>query len=109
MIAVADPHEYDVQILLTRSEPLARKLESEVQLLIDTQLLRVKAGFNYLDDGADISLEIRDGMEENTTEDFFSLRKENFPFVCTFGHFLRRLENTIRYTPNQLSECPIPF
>ncbi|KAI5844072.1 hypothetical protein DFP73DRAFT_76530 [Morchella snyderi] len=93
---IAQPDTPIRQILLTRSEPLARKLESEVQLLIDTQLLRVKAGFNYLEDGANISLEIRDGMEENTTEDFFSLRKENFPFVCTFGHFLRRLENTIR-------------
>lgn len=37
-----------------------------------------------------------DGTDEDTTEDLFSLQKEDFPLVCTFGHFLKRLENSIR-------------
>lgn len=84
-----------IKLLLTRSEPLARKLESEVQLLIDTQLLRVKAGFDTADDCFEIT-RTRDGMDEETTEDLFSLQKEDFPLVCTFANFLKRLENSIK-------------
>lgn len=90
------------QLLLTRSEPLARKLESEVQLLIDTQLLRVNARFNPDSHDIDIPTYARDGMDEETTEDLFSLQKQDFPLVCTFGHFLKRLENTIQYVFNSL-------
>lgn len=85
------------KLLLTRSEPLARKLESEVQLLIDTQLLRVKAGFDSAEDELEAPTHTRDEMDEETTEDLFSLQKEDFPLVCTFGHFLKRLENTIKW------------
>lgn len=86
------------KLLLTRSEPLARKLEGEVQLLIDTQLLRVKAGFNPDDDDIDTpATHARDGMDEETTEDLFWLQEHDFPLVCTFGHFLKRIENTIKY------------
>lgn len=84
-----------IKVLLTRSETLARKLEGEVRLLIDTQLLRVKAGFDTTDDDAFETTHAMDGTDEETTEDLFSLQKEDFPLVCTFGHFLKRLENSI--------------
>lgn len=98
------------ELLLTRSETLARKLEGEVRLLIDTQLLRVKVrtgtgfddagGFDDdVDDEDDDRFEMThamDGTDEDTAEDLFSLQKEDFPLVCTFGHFLKRLENSIR-------------
>lgn len=86
-----------IKVLLTRSETLAQKLEGEVRLLIDTQLMRVKAGFGTTDD--DDAFEVThtmDGTDEETTEDLFSLQKEDFPLVCTFGHFLKRLENSIK-------------
>lgn len=84
-----------IKVLLTRSETLAQKLEGEVRLLIDTQLLRVKAGFDTTDDDAFEIMHAMDGTDEETSEDLFSLQKEDFPLVCTFGHFLKRLENSI--------------
>lgn len=87
-----------IKVLLTRSETLAQKLEGEVRLLIDTQLMRVKAGFGTTTDDDD-AFEVThnmNGTDEETTEDLFSLQKEDFPLVCTFGHFLKRLENSIK-------------
>lgn len=84
-----------------------------MKLLLETQLSRVA---DYLqadgdiipyEDGNDIPVQIEsmDNVDANTTEDFLSLGTANFPFVCTFDHFLRRLENTILYCPpSQLSE-----
>lgn len=95
-------------------------------MLIDSQLMRVKVRTGAFDVAADDQLadddrladddqpvdcdqpedgdeddafeieHAKDGMDENTTEDLFSLQKEDFPLVCTFGHFLKRLENSIK-------------
>lgn len=89
-------------------------------MLIDSQLMRVKVrtgafdvadGDQLADDDQpvnhdqpedgdeDDAFEIehgRDGTDENTIEDLFSLQKEDFPLVCTFGHFLQRLENSMK-------------
>lgn len=77
-----------------------------MKLLIDTQLSRV-ADYSHVygdviayEDGNGTAGQIDSmDMDADTTEDLFFLRTENFPFVCTFDHFLRRLENTITYCP----------
>jgi hypothetical protein len=91
-----DSNEF--QLLLTRSSRLAKKLKDYTQRLIDTRLL------------IDTPLGITDGdsvpgggqranpdhEEERTIRDLFSLKEEAFPLVCTFDHFLRLVENSIR-------------
>lgn len=61
--------------------------------------MKVRTGSGFDDAEDDDGFEIAhamDGTDEDTTEDLFSLQKEDFPLVCTFGHFLKRLENSIR-------------
>ncbi|KAF8421382.1 hypothetical protein EV426DRAFT_718708 [Tirmania nivea] len=78
------------QVLLTRSEPLSRKLRLELRRLIKTQLVGAAAA-------EDDSRQDRAGDEENAvTLSLFSLQPEDFPLVCTFKYFMALLENTIK-------------
>ncbi|KAF8461600.1 hypothetical protein BDZ91DRAFT_736591 [Kalaharituber pfeilii] len=76
------------QILLTRSEPLSRKLRLELQRLIKSQLLLV--------DGVVFTREAPEDQENGDSKSLLSLQPEDFPLVCTFSHFMKLLENTIR-------------
>ena len=91
------------QVLLTRSEPLSRKLKMELQRLIKTQLIRVVGGNADRErDGDDDMNEAGGEATENTgatllSRTLFSLNQEDFPLVCTFAEFMLILQNTIRY------------
>ena len=85
-----DSNEF--QLLLTRSSRLAKKLKGYTQRLIDTRL--GTAGRDSVSDGEQSANP--DHEEGHTTRDLFSLKEEAFPLVCTFDHFLRLVENSIR-------------
>ncbi|KAF8435903.1 hypothetical protein BGX38DRAFT_105734 [Terfezia claveryi] len=78
------------QVLLTRSEPLSRKLRLELQRLIKTQLVGAVASGGEPARG-DV------GDQENAdTLSLFTLQPEDFPLVCTFKYFMTLLENTVK-------------
>lgn len=80
----------EFQLLLTRSRDLAQKLKLYTKRLINTRL-GIIAGDQHGEDGNTKK------FEEDTTQDLLSLEEEDFPVVCTFNHFLRLLENLVRY------------
>ncbi|KAI5837906.1 hypothetical protein DFP73DRAFT_600345 [Morchella snyderi] len=80
------------QVLLTRSNVLSDKLEQYTKRLIST-----KFGERDLDsdERKDHSNFIAEGDKE-VNDTVFSVSEECFPLVCTFSHFMKLLENTIR-------------
>lgn len=88
-----DANKYaEFQLLLTRSKDLAQKLKLYTKRLINTRL-GIIAGDQQGEDGNAATKK----FEEDTTQDLLSLEEEDFPVVCTFNHFLRLLENLVRY------------
>ncbi|KAF8459690.1 P-loop containing nucleoside triphosphate hydrolase protein [Kalaharituber pfeilii] len=86
------------QILVTRSKQLAKKLHVELNALVNAQLL------DYTQNkprSAENTAENWDGASEATNESLFTLKQNQFPLVCTFAHFLRLIENTIRENDKQ--------
>lgn len=82
----------DIKVLLTRSSVLSNKLEVYTKRLIDTQLNKANS---TVDDNEDMLRFItQDDREVNDT--IFSIKDEDFPLVCTFNHFVKLLENTVK-------------
>jgi hypothetical protein len=82
-----------IQLLLTRSNELVQKLKRYTTRLINTRLGKIDS---ETPPEQDQSTTQDEDKEENTTKDLLSLKDEDFPLVCTFNHFLRLLENSIR-------------
>lgn len=79
-------------MLLTRSSVLSNKLEAYTKRLIATQL---NTPSSTIDNNEDMLHFIaQDDREVNDT--IFSIKDEDFPLVCTFNHFVKLLENTVR-------------
>lgn len=71
---------------------LSNKLEVYTKRLIATQLNKANA---ILDDNDDaLHFIAQDDREVNDT--VFSIKDEDFPLICTFNHFVKLLENTVR-------------
>lgn len=84
--------DFRIKVLLTRSDVLADKLEVYTKRLIATQLNKSKSP---MDGNRDMfHLSTRDDKEVKDT--VFTITDENFPLVCTFNHFMKLLENTIK-------------
>lgn len=103
----SDANKYaESKLLLTRSKDLAQKLNLYTKRLINTRL-GIIAGDRHGEDDRGFAKE----LEEDTTRDLLSLNDEDFPIVCTFNHFLRLLENLVRYLATiplvYLSVCPL--
>lgn len=71
---------------------LSDKLELYTKRLITTQLNKTKAPVE--DNKNPLHLITQDDREVNDT--VFSIKDEDFPLVCTFNHFMKLLENTVR-------------
>jgi hypothetical protein len=85
-----DSNEF--QLLLTRSSGLAKKLKGYTQRLIDTRLGTIDG-----ESESDEQQRAAPGHDEGRTiKDLLSLKEEEFPLVCTFDHFLRLVENSVR-------------
>ncbi|GAD91519.1 hypothetical protein PVAR5_0091 [Paecilomyces variotii No. 5] len=82
------------QLLLTRSEYLASKLQTYTRSLIESQL---RNNVFSTDDarGDTDSLQLDKYVKKSATS-LLSLNDNDFPFVCTFDTFLDMLEATIR-------------
>lgn len=79
-------------MLLTRSSVLSNKLEVYTKRLIATQLNKANS---TVDNNEDMLRFItQDDREVNDT--VFSIKDEDFPLVCTFNHFVKLLENTVK-------------
>lgn len=72
---------------------LSNKLEVYTKRLIATQLNKASVHATLDDDDA-LHFIAQDDREVNDT--VFSIRDEDFPLVCTFNHFVKLLENTVR-------------
>ncbi|RPB01641.1 P-loop containing nucleoside triphosphate hydrolase protein [Choiromyces venosus 120613-1] len=86
------------QVLLTKSEILAKKLRDNTDDLIDTI---VGKNERPCEPGGHAD------FDENTRKQFLSLTDEDFPLVCTFGYLLRLIENSIREQENRWSYIEI--
>jgi len=95
---------YCVQLLLTRSTGLAQKLKLYTKRLINTRLGVVEEDTAS---GAEDRINYSDDFEEDTTRDILSLEDSDFPLVCTFNHFLRLLDNAIKYVNPHAHACAI--
>jgi len=90
-ITVTD-NSNEFQLLLTRSSGLAKKLKGYTQRLIDTRLGII--GGDSVSGEQQRANPLHD--EGRTIKDLLSLKEEDFPLVCTFDHFLRLVENSVR-------------
>ncbi|KAF8459699.1 hypothetical protein BDZ91DRAFT_741800 [Kalaharituber pfeilii] len=86
------------QILVTRSKQLANKLHVELNALVNAQLLDHTQNKPRSAENTEGNW---DGASEETNESLFTLKQNQFPLVCTFAHFLRLIENTIRENDKQ--------
>ncbi|KAF8459683.1 hypothetical protein BDZ91DRAFT_799763 [Kalaharituber pfeilii] len=91
------------QILVTRSKQLANKLHIELNALVNAQLLGLTQNKTQL---AKKTVNNWDGASEETDESLFTLKQNRFPLVCTFSHFLRLIENTIKENDKQNFAIP---
>ena len=83
------------QLLLTRSSELAAKLKDYIDRLMKT--LAVYTRHQDQQEGRVFpTTDIEDDDDKDDCETVFELRNDSFPLVCTFDHFLRLLENTIK-------------
>lgn len=73
---------------------LSNKLEVYTKRLIATQLNKANVNATLNDDDDALHFIAQDDREVNDT--VFSIRDEDFPLVCTFNHFVKLLENTVR-------------
>ncbi|KAF8241597.1 hypothetical protein K440DRAFT_665246 [Wilcoxina mikolae CBS 423.85] len=81
------------QLLLTRSTGLAQKLKLYTKRLINTRLGVVEED---LPSGAEDRINYSDDFEEDSNRDILSLKDADFPLACTFNHFLKLLDNSIK-------------
>ena len=81
------------QVLLTRSGFLAEKLRSYTRNLIES--LSPNSHKSESPQQTDHPF-LMTGDEDSDKDSVLTLRDESFPLVCTWDHFLRILENTIR-------------
>lgn len=80
------------QVLLTRSNELSGKLEQYTKRLISAKFGKRGPNSDERKDHPNPTAE--EDKEVNDT--VFSVSEECFPLVCTFSHFMKLLENTIR-------------
>lgn len=93
-------------MLVTRSQLLAKRLKAELNLLIQSRLQRKEFGEYAIVSDDPRRTENWDGLNKDTTQQLLSLQNKDFPLVCTFDHFLRLLENTVKYIM-QFHHCRI--
>ena len=79
-------------MFLTRSSILAGKLKAITQRLIETLVSKSLHVERPQDDGNCPSSKAEDSIEESV----LTLNDQSFPLVCSYDHFLRILENTVR-------------
>ncbi|KAF8469778.1 hypothetical protein BDZ91DRAFT_721031 [Kalaharituber pfeilii] len=88
------------QVLLTRSRILAKTLHGKLQRLLKAQLevfRNSEEEYNALESMPKLVDENAwDGGDPETMKELTSLLESNFPLVCTFDHFLKIVENTVR-------------
>ncbi|KAF8464839.1 hypothetical protein BDZ91DRAFT_728927 [Kalaharituber pfeilii] len=88
------------QVLLTRSRILAKTLHGKLQRLLKAQLevfRNSEEEYNALESMPKLVDENAwDGGDPETMKELTSLLEINFPLVCTFDHFLKIVENTVR-------------
>ncbi|KAF8460084.1 hypothetical protein BDZ91DRAFT_740262 [Kalaharituber pfeilii] len=96
------------QVLLTRSRALAKTLHGKLQRLLKTQM---EGNPNLENEHASLYPEPQfastatkspwDGGDDETVKTLTSLTQADYPLVCTFDHFLKIVENTIRSVDRQ--------
>lgn len=86
-------HQVPLKVLLTRSGYLAEKLRVYTKRLIETRLMRTTSTDARPCDPSGVD----DSHDELYSKTLGDLSEEDFPLVCTFGRFMKLLENTVRY------------